>query len=208
MQRGYTPNEILSKKFNLLDFEGEWRESLGTPDKAFSAIVWGASTNGKSSFAMQLARYLTNFGKVAYNSLEEGVSHTMKMNLQRHFMGTTVSKFLLLDREPITMLMERMAKHKSQDFLIIDSLQYMGINRQQYKELKLLMLQKKKGLIFVSHAQGKEPKGALADFIRYDVDLKLRIEGYRMFPSGRLNGGGTPYTIWHEGAAKYWGEIK
>lgn len=208
MQRGYTPNEILSKKFNLLDFEGEWRESLGTPDKAFSAIVWGASTNGKSSFAMQLARYLTKFGRVAYNSLEEGISHTMKMNLKRHFMGTTVSRFILLDREPFPALMERMSKHKSPDFLFIDSLQYMGINRQQYKELKELMQSKGKGLIFVSHAQGKEPKGALADFIRYDVDLKLRIEGYRMFPSGRLNGGGKPFAIWHEGAAKYWGEIK
>lgn len=208
MERGYTPTELLSKKFNLLSFEGEWLESLGTPDKAFSAIVWGASTNGKSSFAMQWARYLTNFGRVAYNSLEEGVSHTMKMNLQRHFMETTTSKFILLDREPIEVLMKRMNRHRSPDFLIIDSLQYMGINRHEYKELKLLMSKKKKGLILISHAQGKEPRGALADFIRYDVDLKLYIEGYRMFPSGRLNGGGSPYTIWHEGASRYYGEIK
>lgn len=208
MQRGYTPAEVIDKKFPLLPFEGEWKESFGMPDRAFTAIAWGESTNGKSSFAMQWARYLTNFGKVAYNSLEEGISHTMQMNLQRNFMGTTVGKFLLLDREPITPLLERMAKHKSPDFYVIDSLQYMRMRESDYKELKLLAYEKRKGLIFTSHAQGKLPKGALADYIRYDVDLKLRIEGYRVFPSGRLNGGGKPFTIWHEGAAKYWGEIK
>lgn len=208
MKRGYTPVEVIEKKFPLLPFEGEWKESFGMPDRAFTAIAWGESTNGKSSFAMQWARYLTNFGKVAYNSLEEGISHTMQMNLQRNFMGTTVGKFLLLDREPIAMLMERMGKHKSPDFYVIDSLQYMRMRESDYKELKLLAYEKRKGLIFTSHAQGKLPKGALADYIRYDVDLKLRIEGYRVFPGGRLNGGGKPFTIWHEGAAKYWGEIK
>ncbi len=208
MQRAYTPDEILSKKFKLLPFEGEWQRSLGRPEKGFTCMIWGPSSNGKSSFGMQFAKYLTNFGRVAYDALEEGYSHTTQMNFERNFMGTTTGKMLLLDREPFPVIMERMSKHKSPDFLFIDSLQYLRIKGWQYNELKLLMYKKKKGLILISQAKGKEPKGALADDVRYDVDLKLRVEGYKVFPGGRLNGGGEPFVIWHEGAAKYWGEVK
>lgn len=205
--RAYSVSNILTKKFDPLQFENDWLVSLGKPDKAFSAIIWGNSSNGKTSLAMQLAKYLTKFGKVAYNSLEEGISHTMRMSIERNFMEDCENSFILLDREPFDQMIERMKKQKSPQFLIIDSVQYTRITKNQYYELKELMQEKGKGIIWVSQAKGKEPKGALADDIRYDVDLKLWVEGYKMFPSGRLNGGGEPYTIWAEKAAKYWKEI-
>lgn len=205
--RAYSVSNILTKKFDPLQFENDWLGSLGKPDKAFSAIIWGNSSNGKTSLAMQLAKYLTKFGKVAYNSLEEGISHTMRMSIERNFMEDCENSFILLDREPFDQMIERMKKQKSPQFLIIDSVQYTRITKNQYYELKELMQEKGKGIIWVSQAKGKEPKGALADDIRYDVDLKLWVEGYKMFPSGRLNGGGEPYTIWAEKAAKYWKEI-
>ncbi|MDM1073815.1 hypothetical protein HX001_15100 [Empedobacter brevis] len=207
IKRAYSISNITTKKFSPLKFENEFFDSLGNPDKAFSAIIWGNSSNGKTSFAIQLAKYLTKFGTVAYNSLEEGLSHTMQMTIERTFMEDCENSFILLDREPFDQMVERMNKHKSPQFLIIDSVQYTRINKNQYYKLKELMQDKGKGIIWVSQAKGKEPKGALADDIRYDVDLKLWIEGYKMFPSGRLNGGGKPYTIWAEKAAKYWKEI-
>lgn len=207
IKRGYTVSNILTKKFNPLEFQGEWKESLGTPDKAFSAIIWGGSSHGKTEFTVQLAKYLCNFGRVAYNSLEQGLSATMQAAIERNYMASVASQFMLLDREPYEMTMKRFKRHKSPDFLIIDSVQYLQIRKPQYIALKELFQAKKKGLILVSQAKGKEPKGQLADDIRYDVDLKLWVEGFRMFPEGRLNGGGEPYTIWPERAAKYWNEI-
>lgn len=205
--RAYSVSNILTKKFNPLAFENEFLASLGQPDKAFSAIIWGNSSNGKTSFAMQFAKYLTKFGKVAYNSLEEGISHTMQMAVERNFMNECENSFMLLDREPFDHLIERMKKPKSPQFLFIDSVQYTRITKNQYYQLKELMQTKGKGIIWVSQAKGKEPKGSLADDIRYDVDLKLWVEGFRMIPDGRLNGGGALYTIWAEKAAKYWNEI-
>jgi hypothetical protein len=207
INRAYSVSNVLSKKFNELEFSGEWEETLGKPDKAFSAIIVGGSGHGKTEAAIKLAKYLTNFGKVAYDSLEQGLSATIQSALIRNHMDTCGNSFMLLDREPFDELIIRMSKPKSPDFLFIDSVQYTRINKAQYYQLKELMLKKGKGIIWVSQAKGKEPKGAMADDIRYDVDLKLWVEGFKLFPDGRLNGGGEPFVIWAQRAAKYWKEI-
>ncbi|ADX66863.1 hypothetical protein [Weeksella virosa] len=201
-------DNLLNLKFHPLEFEGKWHESFGTPDESFSAIVWGLRSNGKTSFAMQWAKYLTKFGRVVYNSLEEGASPTIQKAIKEHGMKQCGRKFILLDREPWEDMVERMKAHKSPQFLIVDSVQYTGATIQQYKELKEYMKQKKKGLIFISHAKGSEPKGALAEFISYDVDLKIPVKGYRAFPEGRLNGGGKFFDIWPEKSAKFYADLK
>lgn len=206
INRAYSVSNVLTKKFNPLEFGGEWELTLGKPDKAFSAIIWGGTTNGKTEAAIKLAKYLTNFGKVAYDSLEQGLSATMQKALIRNHMEAC-DNFVLLDREPFEDLIIRMSKPKSPDFLLIDSVQYTRINKAQYYQLKELMVKKGKGIIWISQAKGKLPKGALADDIMYDVDLKLYVEGFKLFPDGRLNGGGEPFVIWAQKAAKYWKEI-
>jgi hypothetical protein len=207
INRAYSVSNVLSKKFNPLDFSGEWEETLGKPDKAFSAIIWGGTTNGKTEAAMKLAKYLTNFGKVAYDSLEQGLSSTIQKALIRNHMETCGNSFMLLDREPFDDLIIRMSKPKAPDFLFVDSVQYTRINKAQYYQLKELMLKKGKGIIWISQAKGSLPKGALADDIMFDVELKLWVEGFKLFPDGRLNGGGEPFVIWAQRAARYWKEI-
>ena len=205
--RAYSVSNVLSKKFNPLDFSGEWEDTLGKPDKAFSALIWGGTTNGKTEAAIKFAKYLTNFGKVAYNSLEQGLSATIQDALRRNHMDTCGGSFILLDREPFDELIIRMSKPKSPDFLFIDSVQYTRITKVQYYQLKELMIKKGKGIVWISQAKGSLPKGALADDIMFDVDLKLWVEGFKLFPDGRLNGGGEPFVIWAQRAAKYWKEI-
>jgi hypothetical protein len=207
INRAYSVSNVLSKKFNPLEFSGEWEATLGNPDKAFSAIIFGNTSNGKTESAIKFAKYLTNFGKVAYNSLEQGLSATMQDALVRNHMESCGNSFLLLDREPFDEMLIRMSKPKSPDFLFIDSVQYTRINKAQYQQLKELMLKKGKGIIWISQAKGKMAKGALADDIWYDVDLKLWVEGFKLFPDGRLNGGGEPFVVYPTRAAKYWKEI-
>lgn len=205
--RAYSVSNIVTKKFHPLEFEGEWENTLGKPDKSFSAIIYGNSSNGKTEASIKLAKYLTNFGKVDYNSLEQGVSATMQNTLIRNHMENTKHSFRLLDRMPFDQLIERYSKPKSADFAFIDSVQYLRITKAQYYQFKELMLSKGKGIIWISQAKGKSPKGALADDILFDVDLKLWVEGFRLFPDGRLNGGGEVFTVWAERAAKYWNDI-
>lgn len=209
MQRGYSIDNVMTKKFDLLPFSGKWQKSFGKPAKEFSAMIWGGSSQGKTDLCLQLAIYLTEFGNVAYNSYEEGLSYTFQQALERHNTSNLKNKFILLDREPWPDMVKRMKRHKSPQFLIIDSIQYTGINRAQYKELKELMKQKDKGLIFLSHAEGNQPKGALARFVRYDVDIKIPVEGFKAFPEGRINTDDAPepFVIWQKGADKYYAKI-
>lgn len=205
--RAYSVSNVITKKFKPLEFEGEWNDTLGKPDKAFSAIIYGLTSNGKTEGSIKFAKYLTNFGIVDYDSLEQGVSATMRDAFIRNHMENTKHPFRLLDRMPFEDLIERYSKPKSADFVFIDSIQYLRMTKQQYYQFKELMLAKGKGVIWISQAKGKSPKGALADDILFDVDLKLWVEGFKLFPDGRLNGGGEPFVIWPERAAKYWNEI-
>lgn len=205
--RAYSVSNILSKKFDLLEFNGEWNNCFGNPDRSFSATIWGNRTNGKTAFTMAWAKYLTCFGKVAYNSMEEGISHTIQMAVERNNMENMENSFMLLSKEPFEEMYKRMLKPKSPNFIIIDSVQTMKITKTQAYDFMDKMKELKKSVIWVSQAKGKEPKGSIADDIAYYSDIKVWVEGFKAFPDGRLNGGGEPFIIWPQKAAKYWNEI-
>lgn len=204
IKRAYSVDQILKKKFIDINFEDEWLATLGEPEASGVWVIWGQSGSGKSRFCMKLAKELTKYGKVAYNSLEEGARKTMQKNIRECRMHEVKRKFIVLNREPIEHLKERLRKKQAPRFVFIDSFQYTGLTRNQYIKLKeefpdVLF-------IFISHAEGKEPQGNTAKFVRYDADIKIRIEGYKAFPTSRY-GGGAPYVIWPEGARDYWTDI-
>ena len=153
---------------------------------------------------MQLARELTKHGKVAYNSLEEALSLSFQNNMRRCRMEEARGRFLVLDREPIEALTERLKRQRSPDFIIIDSLQYTGMNYKEYKKLKEQFPNKL--FVFVSHADGEKPKGSTAVSVQYDADMKILVQGYRAICKGRfVPESGKHYSIWAEAEAKYWG---
>lgn len=202
LKRAISVDELLKTNFKKMEFEGEWREAFGQPEPQGSWIVWGHSGNGKTRFALKLAKYLTQFGRVAYNTLEEGAKLSFQKAIKESGMQQVKSKFIILPGEGYNELVTRLKKQKSPDVIIIDSVQYFQISQKKYAEL--INLFPKKLFVFLSHAEGKNPKGTVADAIRYHSDVKIRVEGYKAFPVSRF-GGGDPYTIWQEGAAEYWG---
>ena len=189
MARAYSASEVLAKKVPSIPFEGKWRAAFGEPGRTGVWLIWGQSANGKSSFAMQLARELCKYGK---------------QNMQRCRMGEVGGRFLILDRESLEELSLRLDKQRSPDFIIIDSLQYTGLNYTEYKRLK--EKHPKKLFIFISHADGDRPKGATATKVQYDADMKILVQGYRAICKGRyIPEAGQHYSIWAEAEAKYWG---
>ena len=203
-RRAYSASEVLAKKVPAIPFEGRWRDAFGEPGRTGVWIIWGQSANGKSSFAMQLAKELCKYGRVAYNSLEESLSLSFQQNMQRCRMDEEAGRFLVLDREPMEELSARLGKQRSPDFVIIDSLQYSGLNYSEYKRLK--EAHPKKLFIFISHADGDRPKGATAAKVQYDADMKILVQGYRAICKGRyIPDAGQHYSIWAEAEVKYWG---
>ncbi len=119
-----------------LNFEGKWLESFGTPELTGTWLIWGCSANGKTRFAFQLAKYLSLFHRVAYNSVEEGLSKSVKATIKDVGMRDVARRFVLLDKETIPELRKRLRKHKSPKVIIIDSLQYTGLTYIEYKKLR------------------------------------------------------------------------
>lgn len=203
MRRAYNVHQIRQFRPATLDFDGEWLASIGRPERTGSWLIWGKSANGKTRFALQLARYLCNFCRVAYDSLEEGLSLTMQRAIAEVGFsdGKAKRNFSLLDKEPIDELAERLRKEKAPKIVIIDSLQYTGMTYTAYKALR--DENPGKLLIFISHADGAEPKGNVANSVKFDANVKIYVEGYRAMPQSRY-GGGQPYDVWPQKSAEYW----
>lgn len=204
IKRAVSVDEITRKKFIELDLPPEFKKLLGTPERSGIWIIWGESFNGKTSFAMQLAKALTKSGKVYYNTLEEGARKSMQNAVIAQNMQEVKTKFLIGNRESVEDLKERLRRKKSPDIIFIDSLQYTGLNKKEYKLLKEEFSNKL--FIFISHADGKNPEGSLARFVKYDSDVKIRVEGYKAMCLSRLGGEKEPYIIWAKGASDF--EVK
>lgn len=199
--------DIIRYRPRVMAFEGAWRDSFGTPELGGCWLIWGSSGNGKTRFTLQLCKYLTQFGRVAYSSLEEGLSLSFQSAVRSVGMQDVARRFVLLDKEPVWDLRARLAARKSPDVVVIDSVQYSGLNKDGAKSLVDDF--PRKLFIFISHADGKNPSGRTAAAIRFHAGVKLYVEGYRIpAPVSRFkNGACEPFTIWDDGAARYWGDV-
>jgi len=158
-------SELLSMKKQTYKLSDEWRE----------AFVWGRSGSGKTSFVLKLCKELCRFGRVAYDSLEEGSSLTMKNAFIRAGMQDVARRMVLLDAESMEDLDKRLSKRKSPDTVVIDSYQYTGMSFEDYLAFKAR--HPNKLLVIISQAEGTRPKGRTAVSVMFDASLD--IEPYR-----------------------------
>lgn len=198
--------QLHQKVYRLLEgLSEDIKKCFGELTTSFIMIVWGMSGNGKSNFLMRLITALMEFGKVLYVSLEESDEKSFQQLVFRHLNLEKHNGKIEFATHEMTFdaLVAKLKKKKSPQFIVIDSLQYWNITYEQYKLLKETF--HRKTFIFISHAEGKNPKGVTAASIRYDAGIKVRVEGYIAFVTSRY-GGGENYVIWEDGAKKYWGK--
>lgn len=203
MGRALTVKEVLNKKRQTFSFDGKWADAFGQPERTGVWFIWGRSGNGKTSFVMQLIAELCKYDRVAFDSMEEGDSLSMRQKLVRAGLSKVGSRFHLLNAEPISDLRERLARRKSYNIIVIDSFQYTQMSYRDYIQFKEQC--KDKLIIFISHAKGSLPRGSAAEGVMYDATLKIWVEGFKAFSKGRFIGPTGEFTIWDEGAARYWG---
>lgn len=211
MGRAISNKNVLAAQFETADFDGPFLASFGRPELRGVWLIWGDSGSGKTTFTLQLCKYLAGFRRVAYNSLEQGLSLSLQKAWERVNMAEAGSNIILLNKEELPELRARLSKRKSPEIIVIDSLQYLdGLNKQRYKALKNDFPDKL--FIFISQDKNGNPKGNMGDHIRYDADIKIRVEGYKAFVTTRYedpdNGeGGADFIIWEQGAREYWAEL-
>ncbi len=203
MARTLSARQVLTIRFDTVRLGGGWDSCVGEIETSGIWFIWGNSGNGKTSAVVSLCRELSVYGKVLYDSREEGVSLTMQNTLRRYGMGELGSRFQLADMT-LGELDERLSQRRSPRFVVIDSFQFMGLSYREFRAF--CERHSSKLLIFVSRARGRQPEGRAAASAMYDASCKIWVEGYKAFSKGRFIGEKGEVTLWEEGAAKYWSD--
>jgi hypothetical protein len=200
MARALNAKEFVSKQFTWLEFTGLWLASFGLPGTNFSMIIYGKSGNGKSEFALMFAKYMTRFGKVYYNSFEQGYTKSLQDAFIRQKLDECGPLLLLGNREKYAEMIIRLKKKKSPRIVFIDSVNHMKLSEDLWLKLKEMF--PRKIFIMIAHGDGGEPKGAAGKAIKFDVEIKVEVKGYIAYPDCRY-GGNETFMIWEKGHEKW-----
>ena len=199
MKRAYSPKDIASKKWVTLPWGPRWSEPFGFPADTASWFISGASASGKSSFVMQLAKELCNYGLVLYLSYVEGVNQSFQRRMDYLGLNDVQGKFRVVTDDTFEDLVARLRKPKSPKFVIIDSFQLSYWTYEQCENLLKKMFPRK-CFIFVSQEAKGQPMGKPAVRLRYLCDMKVRVMGYKAYCQGRAIGeAGSYYVVWEDG---------
>ena len=200
MKRVYSVSNVLNARFRTMEFDGVWKDAIGCPELTGSWLIFGPPKHGKTSFAMMLAKYLTRFGRVFYNSVEEGLSRSIQMAYRRAGMEEVAGR-IDLGEESIELMIKRLKRRKSAGIVFIDSVQFADMRFADYKDLKAAL--PRKLFIYLSHIRGVQPDGATAVKIWKDSNVAFKVEGFRAFPTGRYGGEGY-IDVSERRAMEYW----
>jgi len=205
LKKSKSPKELASMKFKAIGLEGEWLRHLGNAVKEGSWFIYGPSGNGKTHYALQLAKYLAQFGRVTYDSVEQGESDTMRAAFEHVGMIDVNGKMELLNKESLEELIYRLKRPKSPSFIFIDSLQTLRFDRKgqrgvTYADYRQLMeMFPKKLFIFISKAKGLNPWNDMALNIKYDSHIKIWVENYYAnIETTRYANGGEVFDVWKD----------
>lgn len=199
--------QFLDKKFKILTIEDPaWCGILGSLPHSFIGTIHGKSGQGKTEFTVRLAKLLCSFGKVGWLSYEQGHGYDLQRAIARNHMSDVARRFIPVDpnakrRPGLSMfdeLDQYLARRGSPDFIFIDSLDYLELDFEQYKHLKLR--HSRKGIVFINHEKGNEPKSAIGSRIAYDGQFTIQVKNYIATPVKSRIGGITDYIIWEERA--------
>ncbi len=193
MKKSLGIKTILGTKYESYPFEGKWLAAFGEPSKPFKQLIFGKPKNGKTSMGMQFCKYLTNFGRVYYNSMEEGNSKTMQqamINAKMHEVPD--GRFMLGDRDSLKDMMEKLKKNHA-NFVIIDSRDYIKLTTEQWKLLTTTF--PRKTFILICWEQSGKPLGKYAKDIEFMVDMVTHVKNFTAITNGRF-GSGLKLVIW------------
>lgn len=197
-KRAYSPRDIAAKKWTTLPWGEKWSKPFGEPAENASWFISGASASGKSSFVMQLAKELCQYGLVLYLSYEEGVNQSFQRRMGYLKMNEVQGKFRVVIDDTYDELIARLRKPKSPKFIVVDSFQVSDWTYDQCVELMKMF--PRKCFIFISQEAKSQPMGKPAIRLKYICDTKVRVIGYKAYCQGRAIGeAGSYYVVWKEG---------
>lgn len=209
IKRALTTRNVYEAQNESLPLDGVWEKAFGKQDFGGAWLIYGREKNGKTTFALMFARYLSLQDPVLYISAEENPKTT---NFQRSMRraGITVAdrnlRFLpYLDFDDITATLH---KRRAPCIVFLDNLTKYRRKVRPDRLTDLLDEFPKTTFIFLGHENPKdgEPLGALAFECKIFGAMIIRVEGLVARVMGRGDADGE-LVIDEERASLYYRNI-
>jgi predicted ATP-dependent serine protease len=179
--RAYSYEDIDRIDFKSIKIANEWKPHLGEPQLGNSHwLIYGESGEGKTSYLLQLVKELCNNNqKVHYNTLEEGLKKSFKLAMKRSNMKSISSGYFNYQKENLTELTQRLIRKRQAKIVVIDSVQYFFRGLQSKHYFEFINQFKDTTFIWISGADGKKPRGKIAEDIYYDADIVVNVKDFK-----------------------------
>ena len=166
---------IEGKNFDTLDFHGRWEGFFGKPSPDFKFMFYGKPGNGKSTFALQFAGYLSKeLGKsVLYVANEEGFGYTLQEKVKR--LNVANSNLYLCDSVP-----EDLSQF---DVVFLDSVNNLGLEPDDLKAMP-----EGKAYVYIFQTTKDGNYMGKQEFA-HDVDTVVRVENMNAYKDKNRYGG-------------------
>ncbi len=186
--------DLAAMRFMSLNFTGAWEQFIGHPSYNFNCLIHGKPGGGKSTLAIQFAKFLSdNFGRVVYISGEEGISKTLQNKfLLTDSLSGSIDVADLRSYEDII----RNVASKSYQFIFIDSLNSMKISVDELREIRNRY--KESAIITISQATKEGLIRGSNEFV-HDCDVHVMVEGgiASTLKNRFGNTGGVTYSVFN-----------
>lgn len=179
IKRAYSYEDIDRISFKTVQIRTDWVPHLGEPQLGNSNwLIYGGSGHGKTSYVLQLVKMLCQEGqRVHYNTSEEGLKKSFKMALKRnHLKGVPGFNY---HQENLHELTQRLLRRRQAKIVVIDSVQYFFRGMQSKRYYEFIEQFKDTTFIWVSGADGKHPRGKVAEDIFYDADIVVNVKDFQ-----------------------------
>lgn len=199
-------SNMLKKKHSTFTFAPPFSLAFTeTPSDSGIWLIWGKQKNGKTGFALILAKYLASLSKVLYISAEEGTDKEFVDACKRAGIAENDKQLNFLEYTPLNEVREILKRRNSPQIIFFDNL---TVYRDDFKQNALQNLKNEfpdKLFIFLSHEERNEPYPSIARNTIKLAKVIVHIKGLKAFVSGRGEVGGT-YLIDEAKAQLYWGD--
>ncbi|WP_329804884.1 hypothetical protein [Flavobacterium facile] len=189
MARAISTKTLLGKVYDIFNFDGIWFKVFGKISKGGIWIIYGDEKNGKTTVALKLAEYLSNFENVWYISAEEGTGFEFQQTAKRLNIDPNNPKIKWQDYIEVIEVIEKLKKRQASKIVFIDNATVYVDDLKNGVLRKLLKDFPNTTFILLAHMEKNEPYTATAKLAKKLAKIIIRVEGLTAFVSGRCPGG-------------------
>jgi predicted ATP-dependent serine protease len=206
VSRSLTSRNLFEKRTGrTVQLSGILAEAVGGAERRGCWMIYGAEKNGKTWFALTLAKNIAQFERVAYISAEEGLYSSFQ-NACRRASITVTDKILWNEYMSIDEIIEKYRHPRTPNIVFIDNLTiYTDEIKPGELKKKLINALPNKLIVFVAHEERKDAYPAIARMAKKMANVVIHIRGLKAFITSRFSEGGE-MVIDEQKSALFWGE--